>query len=68
MFRPMLAYAVVVGLPYALVQPLPRYTYVLHILLAFLAAEALVSTIAGKWLKLGERQAPRSLLEPSRPT
>jgi 4-amino-4-deoxy-L-arabinose transferase-like glycosyltransferase len=68
MFRKMLAYAVVVGLPYALVQPLPRYTYVLYILLAFLAAEALVSTIAGKWLKLGERQAPRSLLEPSRPT
>lgn len=37
--RPILAFVCIVGLPYALVQPLPRYSYVIYPILAFLATD-----------------------------
>jgi hypothetical protein len=37
LFRPILAFVVVVGLPYALVQPVPRYAYPIYPLLTLFA-------------------------------
>jgi hypothetical protein len=39
-------YIAVAGLPYAVVQPIPRYAYIVYPLLAFLAVELVVSVLA----------------------
>ena len=46
-------YIAVAGLPYALVQPIPRYSYITYPLLAFLAAQSIVDAIAACRAALG---------------
>ena len=43
LYRPLLAFVVATALPYALVEPLPRYTYCVYGILAFAAARLLTS-------------------------
>ena len=40
-YLPLAVYLAVAGLPYALVQPIPRYSYIIYPLLVFLAAQLL---------------------------
>jgi hypothetical protein len=57
-FYPTLAlYIALVGLPYAVVQPVPRYTYLVYGLFAFLAAQLVTDVVRA--LKLHPLKPPR---------
>jgi hypothetical protein len=58
MFRPILAFVCVVALPYALVQPLPRYTYVIYPLLVFLAADFIARSVVAAASLAGRLRRP----------
>ena len=47
-YLPLALYIAVAGLPYAVVQPLPRYSYIIYPLLAFLAVQLILGLRSGR--------------------
>lgn len=57
-YLPLAVYMIVAGFPYAVVQPLPRYSYIIYPLLVFLAAQLVVHLSAWLWRARQPRPAP----------